>query len=206
MTLGVVTGLAAERRLAQPLGLVRAGGGLPEGALAAAEWLVEQGVDGLVSFGLAGGLDPGLRPGDMVVPEWVRDGDRTYATAYELSTRLGLRRGILLAGRAVVATAIEKAKLFAQTGAAAMDLESGAVGRVAARHAIPFAALRAICDPAGRDLPPASLAALDRHGRVAILSVLASIARHPRQLPSLVALSRDAFIAHAALKRRVSTL
>jgi adenosylhomocysteine nucleosidase len=204
VTLGVVTGLAAEARLARPLGLVRAGGGLPDGALAAAEWLVEQGVDGLVSFGLAGGLDPALRPGDLVVPECVRDGDCTYATACELSARLGSRRGILLAGRAAVATAMEKAGLFAQTGAAAIDLESGAVARVAARHAIPFAALRAICDPAGRDLPPASLAAVDRHGGIAILPVLASIARHPRQLPSLVALGRDAIIAYAALKRRVS--
>ena len=205
VTLGVVTGLAAEARVAQPLGLVRAGGGVPEGALAAAEWLVEQGVVGLVSFGLAGGLDPGLaarrhRGGGMRA-RW----NSTYATAHELSARLGSCRGTLLAGRAVVATAIEKAKLFAETGAAAIDLESGPVARVAARHAIPFAALRAICDPAGRDLPPASLAALDRHGGIAILAVLASIARHPRQLPSLVALGRDALIAHAALKRLVST-
>jgi adenosylhomocysteine nucleosidase len=203
MTLGIVTGLIAEARLGCPLGLVRAGGGLPDGAAAAAEWLIGQGVDGLVSFGLAGGLDPALSPGDIVVPETVLDGDLVHATAPSLSSRLGLRGGVLLAGTAVVAIALEKAKLFARTGALAIDLESGAVARVAARHAMPFAALRAICDPAGRSLPPAALTAQDGRGAIGLLRLLASVARHPSQVPSLVALGRDAATARAALKRRV---
>lgn len=203
MTLGIVTGLTAEARLARPLGLVRAGGGMPEGAVAATEWLIEQGVDGLLSFGLAGGLDPALAPGAIIVPETVLDGDQVYATAPHLSASLGLRRGTLLGGTRVAATAAEKARLFARTGALAVDLETGPVARVAARHGVPFAALRAICDPAGRNLPPAALVALDRHGSIGILPVLASLASHPGQIGSLIALVRDAATARAALRQRV---
>ncbi len=202
MTLGIVTGLTAEARLAEPLGLVRAGGGMPEGAEAAAEWLVQQNVQGLVSFGLAGGLDPALHPGAVVVPETVREGDRLYPTDPNLSARFGSRAGTLLAGAMIVADAGEKARLFASTGAGAIDLESGAVARVAARHGLPFAVLRAICDPAGRTLPPAALVALDGRGAIGFLRVLASVARHPRQVPSLIALGRDAAAARAALQRR----
>ncbi len=202
MTLGIITGLTAEARLARPLGLARAGGGTPEGAEAAAEWLVGQGVEGLVSFGLAGGLDPALRPGDVVVPLRVREGDRVIATDKLLSARFGVPGGMLLAGGAVVAGAGEKARLFEQTGAIAVDLESGAVARVAARHGLPFAVLRAICDPAERDLPPAALVALDNSGAIGLWRVLASVARHPGQVRALIALGRDAAAARAALKRR----
>ena len=203
MTLGIVTGLAAEARLAQPLGLARAGGGMPDGAEAAAEWLVQQNVQGLVSFGLAGGLDPALRPGDIVIAEAVLEGDRRYPTDPNLSARFGPRAGSLLAGSAIVADAGEKARLFASTGAGAIDLESGAVARVAARHGMPFAVLRAVCDPAGRTRPPAALVALDGRGAIGLLRVLASVARRPGQVPSLIALGRDAAAARAALKRCV---
>jgi hypothetical protein len=98
MNLGIVTGLAAEARLARPLGLALAGGGQPDGAEAAAEWLVEQRVDALVSFGLAGGLDPALRPGDVVVPATVRDDNYVYATDPRVSARFGARGGTLFAG------------------------------------------------------------------------------------------------------------
>ncbi len=89
------------------------------------------------------------------------------------------------------------------TGAAAVDLESGAVAGVAARHRLPFAVLRAVCDPSWRSLPAAALVALNRRGTIDGPRVLASIARHPGQLPALLALARDAARARAALVRRV---
>ena len=76
---GIVVGLAAEARVARPLGWpIAIGGGTVAGAEAAAERLVREGVTALVSFGIAGGLDPALRPGTIVVPQEVLmdDGER----------------------------------------------------------------------------------------------------------------------------------
>ena len=195
--LGFVVGLAAEARIARRLGRVAIGGGMPQGAEAAAELLVAQGVRGLVSFGLAGGLDPRLRPGDIVVPAQVRAGDTDFSTAQFF----GPAAGLLLAGDAIVATRAGKANLFRQSGAGAIDLESGAVARVAARRNLPFAVLRAICDPAERDLPPAALSALDARGAVGLWRVLLSIARQPTQIAGLMTLARDAALARRALLR-----
>ena len=62
--IGIVTGLQAEAQWLRNCGfMVRAGGGTSHGAQAAAEALVEDGAKGLISFGLAGGLRPGLRHG-----------------------------------------------------------------------------------------------------------------------------------------------
>ncbi|WP_239003261.1 phosphorylase family protein [Rhodovastum atsumiense] len=202
--IGVVTGLTAEARIATPLGLVAAGGGTPIGAATAAERLVAQGVKALVSFGLAGGLDPALRPGDIVVPADVLDGDCRHRCDPALAARFGDVGGTLLAEASVVVEAAAKVALFARTGAGSVDLESGAVARVAARHGLAFAVLRAICDPAGRTLPPAALVALTASGRIGMVRVLASVARQPSQIPTLLALGRDAAAARRALLRRVA--
>ena len=112
----------------------------------------------------------------------------------------------MLGAEDVVASAAAKATLFAATGAAAVDLESGAVARVATEHGLPFAVLRAICDPAERDLPPAALIALDRRGAVGVMRVIGSVLAHPGQLAALLALAADAAAARRALREAVARI
>jgi len=176
------------------------GGGLPAGARAAAEVLAAQGVSALMSFGLAGGLDPALAPGRLVVPRRVISAGGVWLTDPALTQDCGgATAEALFAGETIAATATEKAALHAQTGAAAIDLESGEVAAAAARHGLPFVVVRAICDPAERNLPPAALAALNTAGVIGLGRVLASLLRAPRQLPLLLALARDAGAARRAL-------
>jgi len=204
---GLVTGLQAEARIARPLGAVAAGGGLPAGAAEAAERLAAQGVAALVSFGLCGGLDPALPPGAIVVPRRVCTAHRHHATAANIAAALGgWSADRLWAGDAVVATAADKRALFAASGAVAVDLESGAVAAVAERHGLPFAVLRAVCDPAETTLPPAALLALDQAGAIGLWRVAASVIAAPGQLPALLRLARDAGRARAALVRRVGDI
>lgn len=166
-----------------------------------------RGVSGLVSFGLAGGLDPALPAGTLVVPVMVIEAGQHYPTDPALSARLGVVPALsALAGRAILADPAAKRAAHRATGAAIIDLESGAVARVATRHNLPFAVLRAVCDPAGRALPPLALAALDGGGRIGAGRVIASLLRQPRQLPALLGLARDAMLARAALRRLVRAL
>jgi adenosylhomocysteine nucleosidase len=199
VSLGIVVGLQAEARIAASLGVVAAGGGTPAGAEAAAERLVAGGASALLSFGLAGGLDPALRPGDVVVAAEVIENGRRIAVDVALARRFGTPAGTVLAATRAVTTVADKAVPFAATGALAVDLESGAVARVAARHALPFAVVRAICDPAGRALPAAALMAMDAWGAIRPLRLLAALARAPGEIVDLIALGRDAAAARRAL-------
>ena len=208
MRIGVVVGLAAEARIVRRLGWpVAIGGGTAAGAEAAANALVSQGCAGLISFGLAGGLDPTLGPGALIVPPAVIAGGKHYAADPNLSRMLGgVTPHLLLGADAIVTSVEDKRRQHEQTGAAAVDLESGAVALVASTHSIPFAVLRAICDPADRALPHAALAALDTHGGITAWRVLASIAARPTQLPALLALAADAAKAKRSLIARVKRI
>ena len=207
MHLGFITGLTAEARLLrdQPVSS-GVGGGSAEGAAHAAEALVGK-VDGLVSFGLAGGLDSVLAPGAIIIPHRVVSAGSSYDCDPDLVTRLGGPTcDLLLGGTTIAATARQKSELFATTGASAIDLETGAVAAVAKRHGLPFAALRAVADPAIRALPEAALLALDAEGRIRLARIAASLGRSPAQIPQLAALARDAAAARRALKARLALI
>ena len=183
------------------LGAIAVGGGSEAGAFAAARRLVANGATALVSAGLAGGLEPALSPGQRAIPAEILYDGTTYKVDPTLLRRFGGATVVRLAAVATpVARAADKARLFAATGAAVVDMESGAVAVVATAAGLPFAVLRVVCDPAGRDLPAAALAALDGNGTIAVLRVLASVLRHPGQIPALLRLARDAATARAGLR------
>ena len=202
--LGFVAGLAAEARIAARFGHpVGAGGGTSAGAEAEATRLIGQGTTALVSFGLAGGLDPALRSGCVILPSIVLGsaGEVLHADA-SLAERFGGVTGhTILAGASIAGDAAEKQRLRAASQAHAIDLESGPVARVAKAHGLPFAVVRAICDPAERGLPPAALIALHSDGGIDLSRVLQSICANPGQIPALLALAADAARARRALIR-----
>jgi len=204
--IGIVTGLTAEARLARPLGVARAGGGTPQGAARAAERLIAEGATALISFGLAGGLNPALPAGTLIIPAAIGMADGICTTDTALTRALGGPVRALYAATSMAVTAAEKAALHEAIGADAIDLESGAVAEVASAHGIPFAALRAICDPADRTLPPAALIALDAAGTITLVRVAASVLRQPSQIPGLIRLARDAAAARRALLRQVRAI
>jgi len=135
----------------------------------------------------------------VVIPRAVLCEGQRFETAPQWAAKSSPNADLLLAGDRVLASSAEKRAAWRASGAVAVDLESGAVARVAAEAGISFAVVRAICDPAERDLPPAALVALDHAGGIGFLRVLASVAAHPRQLPALIRLAGDAKLARTAL-------
>ena len=199
-TVGAVVGLQAEARIvaaaAHHLGFRIARTLVAEGALA------------LVSIGLAGGLQPLLRAGKILIPrEIVLENGQRFPTDDELSRFLGgPTPHAILGGDRIIADKREKKVLWTLTGAAAVDLESGAVAKIASEYGMPFAALRVICDAATRNLPPLALNALNQSGKVELGSVLKALAINPFQTPALIGVAADALKARRAIVRYLWSL
>jgi len=167
-------------------------------ARAAAQALVEARVAALLSFGLAGALDPKLAAGSIILPsELISDDGARFVTCKawreRVSASLGAScaadMGTLLTSARVIATPLDKAAAFRDTGAAAVDMESAAVAEVAAAHALPFIAVRVIVDTAADALPPSVLAAT-REGRLRAGRLIAGLAAAPGDIAALIRLAR----------------
>ena len=208
--LGIVAALALELR---PLGpttshsqavatladgsLTIASGMGAAAAAAGARRLVEAGAGALMSWGLAGGLDPALAPGTIVLPsEVVSPEGVVFATASPWRQRL---HGVIAASQAVcggrlltcqkpIGSPAEKQSVWRRTSAAAVDMESLAIAEIAAANRLPFLAVRAIVDTAADALPPALSAAAEEGGARGIGALLGALARAPGELPDFIRL------------------
>ena len=200
-----VSGLAREASIAAGLGVraVAAGG---DRLVRSMEEAVSEGAAGILSFGLAGGLHPDLMPGATILAGAVIAGRQRWPTDLAWQGRLAAALPSALIGDlagvdAPVAAVADKQALKAATGALAVDMEFHIAARLAAVHGLPFAALRVVCDPAGRALPPAAMAGWREDGATDVGAVLLSLLRSPRQLPGVIRLARDAREAFASLRR-----
>lgn len=220
--LGVVVALPAEARSLGARGLhpgdcarwqqgwlaVSGIGG--HNAMDAAERLLACGVDALANWGVAGALDASLAPGDVLIPEQIHyAGDDRQgfaadpaASAYlarQLAGNLHVRRGALWSAAQPVTTAADKRALAERTGALAVDMEAAAVAAVAVRAKLPFIALKAICDPCTREIPPRITHALDGGGGISIAMISAILFGGPASWRAARRLAHDFALARRTL-------
>lgn len=205
-TVFCTTGLAAEARVARAAGFPALIGAGDHARTTALVDLALERAKCLVSFGVAGALAPGLRPGDVILSGEVIGDDGRWGPTEEfqrcildLAWQIGAFAGPVLGARTILATEDAKRSAWRETGALAVDMESAVVARAADAAGIPFLVLRAIADPAVRELPSAALIPLAENGTPALARVLAEVLRRPRQIPTLLALARETRQALAAL-------
>ena len=206
-----VKGLTKEARIVAGPGILAiSGGGNSPVLRARLEATEPRGLKAVVSFGIAGALEPGLRVGDVLLATEVRSSAGRWTADPAFRARwaecLGAADIPLVACPLVgvdepLLTPGAKQALFAASGADAVDMESHIAAEFAARHALPFGAIRVISDRADHVLPPAAGTAMRPDGSVDVLGVMMSVARSPRQIPALVATARDAAVAFRVLGR-----
>lgn len=175
--------------------LVTLAGSGSDNASKAAQSLLNHGAQQLISWGCAGALAPHLKSGDLIIPALILTQDNTQLATDASWSKLIINSlqpvikcydGMLVESAAIISKAQDKAELFKQTQALAVDMESAAVARTAQQANIPFIAVRSIIDPADLDLPNAINHAMTDKGIVSIPKLLIYLCSHPQELPSLI--------------------
>jgi adenosylhomocysteine nucleosidase len=224
-SIGIVSALAAEASTLGPAarhgaelrqlgdGALLAVSGMGESAAAAAaRRLVLAGATALASFGMAGGLDPSLICGAVLLPQEVAAGDGAgpaaagAATSPEWRQRLRAAlpascivcEGKLLTSRRPIGRRDAKAAAWRTWRAAAVDMESAAIAQVAGQAGVPFIVLRVIVDTAADELPAAVIAA-SGGGELRIGTLIAGLLRAPGDIGALIRLSARYRIARRVL-------
>lgn len=217
MLTGVIAPLGMEARTARVLTcggwrVCRAGYGA-ERARAAGEALVAMGARRILVWGMAGGLDPDLATGAVLLPVEVRDEAGTVwrMTSHFHTALLRALSGVaristvpLITTAKPVATPGDKATLARRSGAAAVDMEAAVVASIAAAAGVDCAVLRVVADTAHDTLPGVVLAA--RSQRFLAGEIALRLLFRPRDLGSVQRLARAATAACEMLSTCARTL
>lgn len=169
------------------------------------------------SFGVAGGLDPALKSGDLLVStqvvaqstdieqhnfkeSWMADQNILLkiqmhaAKADTVKIRKGIFLGTDFEARNNPQTNIQYFR--ERSGADIIDNESHIAAKFAKEHNLPFVSVRAVSDSVSNKLPPAALIALDDDGSPNGTAIAESLLNNPQQIPALI---RTAWEYHKAL-------
>jgi nucleoside phosphorylase len=187
----------------------------------------------VISTGVAGGLSPDLRAGDLVIADRLllesgddsrsaslRAGSFSFGIFNEVartapdtveSVRIALRRaglaaavGPMLTARRVLSSAAAKHEAYARSGAIAVDMESAVIAAEVAVAGFPFVCLRAVIDEAHHEIPGADLA--DESGHVAPLSAAAFFLKNPSSLARVPAILKNLRRATTAIGSALEAL
>ena len=238
-------------RLNESTSLIVSGMGRDRAKLAAQQ-LIKENVDCLVSFGTAGALSPALRPGDLLLPREALSLDKNKLAAlmdtgtrgqvaggngtpdisadtadsemrkepvpdeagrYVINSGLSaqaiqrlsrqnipIHTGPLACTDEVVTSSARKRRLFEQTGAIAVDMESAGVLETAQENGLQGYAARVIVDPADLALPEIIRRAVDEFGQPNGLALGLRLVTSPGQIPAILRLARASQQAGKTMK------
>ncbi len=218
--IGIVCGLSSEARCLAGVRSnavrVHVSGANALRAYRFAKKLIDDGATGLVSFGLSGALCPNAKTGSLLLadtvvfpsldkvetsPEWTR---RLQSAAHE--AELSVQVAPVYGSDDLIGTPTEKSALFEKTGAVAVDMESLGVAQAAFNAARPFVALRAVADPAHRNIPASAARIVGEAGRIRPLAALGAVLRQPSDLPTFIRLGKESQTGLTSLRRGADKL
>jgi adenosylhomocysteine nucleosidase len=134
----------------------------------------------VITAGFAGGLNPDLKCGTVV---YEQDFDAGFGQELD---DLGAVHAKFHCHRRVAITAAEKAALWKETGADAVEMESSVIRTICKEFRIPSATIRVISDDASQDLPLDFNALMTSEDRINYLKLFAAVVSRPGRIPKLI--------------------
>ena len=165
----------------------------------AAQKMVANGCEALISWGTAGALAADIHPGAIILPETIlASGDQTFFTAKNWRRAFvkelkdcpnDVYLGQLSDTLQVLTSSKDKFSARSQTDSLAVDMESAAIAEVARNEKLPFMAIRAISDSFNMSIPESALKFTNPYGKVQLSRLITALARRPFDIPKLIRLS-----------------
>ena len=158
--------------------VAQAGVGKVNAALTAQTMILVYGVDKIINIGVAGGLEPSLKIGDVVIadkvcehdmdttplgdlPGFITGLDRVYMECdkeitellYESSCEMDIHtvKGTIASGDQFISDNLQRTRIIDTFNGYAAEMEGAAIGHVCTMNNVPFCVLRAISDGANDD-------------------------------------------------------
>ena len=134
----------------------------------------------VLTCGFAGGLSPELDSGTIVYEE---DPDTKFGFALE---KLGAKRIRFFCASRMIITSSEKRALRQETGADAVEMESGHIRRLCNERNIPWITVRVISDTANEELPLDFNLFMNKSDRISYVRLVRTVLKSPSKVPKIL--------------------
>lgn len=150
----------------------------------------------VISAGFAGGLQPEVAVGDLVVGVNYSDPGLVSKIDFPASWR----KGDVITEPAIIEKAADKTRLGQKTGALAGDLETALIANICASRGIPVLSIRCISDALQDDMPvPADILFNPKDGRPDSMRLFKHVVKNPMAATGFGKLMKHAKIAQTNL-------
>jgi adenosylhomocysteine nucleosidase len=157
----------------------------------------------LISAGFAGGLQPGLDAGDLILGENYSD----PRLVSKLSLGDGWHVGGVSTEKTLIERAEEKRRIGLETGCLAGDLETAELARICEERGLPMLSVRCISDALEDDLPvPAGVLLNPQTGRPDPLALFRYLVSHPSSVTGFNKLLKNSRTAQVQLAKGLEEL
>lgn len=150
----------------------------------------------VISAGFAGGLQPDIQTGDLIIGQNYTDPD----ILARLSLGKDWKVGDVATEDAIIERGADKVRLGKTTGALAGDLETAHFAKICTAHDVPMLSVRCISDGPDDDMPvPAHVLLNPETGRPEPLQLFRHLLAHPTSVRGFNRLLKNAKNAQARL-------
>ncbi len=150
----------------------------------------------VISAGFAGGLQPGVEVGELVLGRNYSD----PALATKLTLGPAWHVGDVRTEPAIIERSVDKKRLGQETGALAGDLETAHIAEVCASRGVPMLSIRCISDALNDDMPvPADILLNPKTYRPEPLLLFRHLMTNPKSVVPFNRLLKNAKLAQAKL-------
>lgn len=154
----------------------------------------------VVTCGFAGALNPDLKIGDVIFLTIDPGLDKALVN-------LRASPASFFCAPRIATTAAEKEKLRRETGASAVEMESGVISEICCERGIlRHATVRVISDTAQEDLPLDFNALMTRDEKISLFKLTGALLKSPGKVPQLLKLQRNTKMAADQLAEVLSGL
>lgn len=222
--IGVIAALPIEARCLSAVGIsigesvqiepgiyIRVAGMGRDNAARAAKQFIDENVQLLVSWGVAGALGEQAKSGELLIPETILNATgqvlevnhslierlQKYAELKSIKTVTGK----LTEAKDIIDTIEEKQALNLETGAIAVDMESAAILEQTLHNHVDFLCIRVISDDVTTLIPAVVTQNTTGTGELKLAGLILSLCRTPADLGSLIKLAKGFNQAKGTLKQ-----
>ncbi|MEC8265217.1 MAG: hypothetical protein VX009_00210 [Pseudomonadota bacterium] len=190
--IGIVVGLKSEKNSITPKENIIIECGYGEHAYEAANKVLKNKIDFIVSFGLAGSMTKRLKSSQIIIPNKVIGKQiKSKKTSFALNSYLREKSKNKIVSNIKLLTSNKI--LNKKTNSLdfdAVDMEAGFVFKAALKHKIPFTSVKVIFDDLENSIPNFLISSIDKKGELKFFDLFTHIVKKPSRIKKLLKLNK----------------